>query len=287
MGSKTMRRHTFAVVSILGILLGVVAGAEAQPPAQTAEHDYVVGSQDVLSITVFNELSLSGRFPVESDGSITFPLLGRVPVAGKTLRAIQEDLTKRLAAGYLVNPQVAIQVEQFRSQSIFVVGEVRQPGKHTISGNMTLLEALSQAGGLTASAGTEVVVRRPKDPAATAGPVDPSDDSRSDVIARVNLEDLQSGQVVNVAIRDGDTIFVPKAEMFFVTGYVRSPGSYVWEKGMTVLKAISLAGGITERGSSGRVRIIRIVKGERKEIRVQMTDLVLPNDTVDVPQRYF
>jgi len=282
-----MRRHTFTAVFILGILLGVVVGAQTQPPVQPAEHDYVVGAQDVLSITVFNELSLSGRFTVESDGSITYPLLGRVPVAGKTLRAIQEDLAKRLAAGYLVNPQVTIQVEQFRSQSIFVVGEVRQPGKHTISGNMTLLEALSQAGGTTASAGTEVVVRRPKDPGAPAGPVDPADDSRSDVVARVNLEDLQSGQVVNVAIRDGDTIFVPKAEMFFVTGYVRSPGSYVWEKGMTVLKAISLAGGITERGSSGRVRIIRIVKSERKEIRVQMTDLVLPNDTVDVPQRYF
>jgi polysaccharide export outer membrane protein len=282
-----MRRHTLAIVFlVLGILSGVAARAGAQPPAQASEHDYVVGPQDVLNITVFNEQTLSGRFTVESDGSLTYPLVGRVPVAGKTLRAIQEDLIKRLAAGYLVNPQVAVQVEQFRSQSIFIVGEVRQPGKHTISGNMTLLEALSQAGGMTASAGTEVVVRRPKGVAA-AGPVDPADDSRSDVIARVNLEDLQSGKATNVSIRDGDTIFVPKAEMFFVTGYVRSPGSYVWEKGMTVLKAISLAGGITERGSSGRVRIIRIMKGERKEIRVQMTDLVLPNDTVDVPQRYF
>jgi polysaccharide export outer membrane protein len=182
---------------------------------------------------------------------------------------------------------VAVQVEQYRSQSIFVVGEVRQPGKHTISGRMTLLEALSQAGGTTASAGTEIVVRRPKDAGAPVGPVDPADDSRSDVIARVNLDDLQSGRAANVGIQDGDTVFVPKAEMFFVTGYVRSPGSYVWEKGMTVLRAISLAGGVTERGSSGRVRIIRIVKGDRKEIRVQMTDLVLPNDTIEVPQRYF
>jgi polysaccharide export outer membrane protein len=68
---------------------------------------------------------------------------------------------------------------------------------------------------------------------------------------------------------------------------VRSPGSYVWEKGMTVLKAISLAGGVSERGSSGRVRIIRIVNGEQKRIDVKMTDPVLPNDTIEVPQRYF
>jgi polysaccharide export outer membrane protein len=277
--TRTHRSLTLAL-----LMLAASGLAVAQPTPAT---DYVVGPQDVLSITVFNESALSGRFTVESDGSINYPLVGRVPVAGKTLRAIQEDLTRRLAAGYLVNPQVTILVEQYRSQSIFVVGEVREPGKHTIPGNMTLLEALSEAGGTTATAGTEVIVRRPKDPKAASGPVDPADDSRSDVVGRVNLEDLQSGRTPNVTILDGDTLFVPKAEMFFVTGYVRSPGSYVWEKGMTVLKAISLAGGVTERGSSGRVRIIRIVDGEQKRLDVKMTDPVLPNDTIDVPQRYF
>ncbi len=271
---------------LTAIGLGIVGGAAAQPAAVVT--DYIIGPQDVLSITVFNEPALSGRFTVESDGSVNYPLVGRVPVAGKTLRALQEDLTKRLSAGLLVNPQVTILVEQYRSQSIFVVGEVRQPGKHTISGNMSLLEALSQAGGTTTTAGTEVIVRRPKDPSSTAGPVDPSDDSRSDIVARVNLEDLQSGRAANVTIQDGDTIFVPKAELFFVTGHVRNPSSYVWEKGMTVQKAISLAGGITERGARGRIKIIRIVNGERKEIKVKsMTDLVLPNDTIEVPQRYF
>ncbi len=249
--------------------------------------DYQVGPQDVLSVTVFNEPALSGRFTVESDGTINYPLIGRVAVAGKTLRAIQEELTRRLAAGYLVNPQVTVLVEQYRSQSIFVMGEVRQPGKHIITGTLSLLEALSQAGGPTGAAGTEVIVRRPKDPDAPPGPVDPTDDTRSDVVARVSLQDVQSGRAAHVTIRDGDTIFVPKAEMFFVTGHVRSPGSYVWEKGMTVLKAISLAGGITERGARNRIRIIRIVNGQRKEIRVGMTDPVLPNDTIEVPQRYF
>jgi polysaccharide export outer membrane protein len=269
---------------VLALLLSTPAGVGAQPSVNT---DYVVGPHDVLSVTVFNEPTLSGLFTVESDGSITYPLVGRVPVAGKTLRTIQEEVTKRLSAGYLVNPQVTILVEQYRSQSIFVVGEVRQPGKHTISGNLTLLEAISQAGGATAAAGTEVIVRRPKGAIPPVGPVDPADDTRSETIARVNLEDLQSGRAVNVAIQDGDTIFVPKAEVFFVTGYVRSPGSYVWQEDMTVLKAISLAGGITERGAPGRIKIVRIVNGVRKEIKVSMTDLVLPNDTVDVPQRYF
>lgn len=262
--------------------IGVSTGAQ---PAVVA--DYVVGPQDVLSITVFNEPSMTGRFTVESDGHITFPLLGRVPVAGKTLRVIQDDLTRRLGSDLLVDPQVTVIVEQFRSQSIFVVGEVRQPGKHTISGAMTLIEALSKAGGTTDSAGTELIVRRPKDPAAAPGPVDPADDSQSDVIARVSLEDLQSGRAANATIRDGDTIYVPKAEKFFVNGHVRNPGSYGWEEGMTVLKAISMAGGITERGARNRIRIIRIVNGRQRKIDVQMTDLVRPNDTIEVPQRYF
>jgi polysaccharide biosynthesis/export protein len=277
-----MRTHTSILIVGLLLLTGGTAAAQPVPVS-----DYVVGPQDVLMISVFNEATLSGRYTVETDGSITFPMLGRVPVGGKTLRAIQDDLNARLGADLLVNPQVTVVVEQFRSQSIFVMGEVRQQGKHTISGTMSLLEALSQAGGTTASAGTEVLVRRPKDPSATAGPVDPADDRQSDIIARVNLQDLQSGRAPNVAIRDGDTLFVPKAEMFFVTGQVRSAGSYVWEKGMTVLKAISLAGGINERGARNRIKIIRIVGGEQKKIDVKMTDLVLPNDTVEVPQRYF
>lgn len=269
------------------IAFAVVIAASVAAAAQAPTTDYVVGPQDVLMITVFNEPTLTGRFTVEADGTINYPLVGRVQVGGKTLRAIQEDLTSRLGANYLRNPQVTILVDQFRSQSIFVLGEVRQPGKHVISGNLTLLEALSQAGGPTTSAGTEVVVRRPKNPAATAGPIDPTDDTTSEVVARVSLEDLQSGRAPSVAIRDGDNIFVPKAETFFVTGYVRSPGPYVWEEGMTVLIALSKAGGITERGARNRVKIIRIVDGERREIRVEMTDLVRPNDTVEVPQRYF
>jgi len=273
---------TRLIAFAVGIALLAPAAAAQTPPT-----DYVVGPEDVLMITVFNEPTLSGRFTVEADGTFNYPLVGRVKVGGKTLRAIQEDLTSRLGTSYLRNPQVTILVDQFRSQSIFVLGEVRQPGKHVISGNLTLLEALSQAGGPTTSAGTEVVVRRPKNPLATAGPIDPTDDTTSEVVARVSLEDLQSGRAPNVAIRDGDNIFVPKAETFFVTGHVRSPGPYVWEEGMTVLIALSKAGGITERGARNRVKIIRIVGGERKEIKVEMTDLVQPNDTIDVPQRYF
>jgi polysaccharide export outer membrane protein len=100
------------------------------------------------------------------------------------------------------------------------------------------------------------------------------------------MREIESGRMsTNVPIRDGDTIFVPKAERFFVVGLVRNPGSYALEPNMTVLQALSLAGGVTERGSSRRLRITRVVNGKRTDLDAKATDLVLPGDTITVRQR--
>ena len=88
-----------------------------------------------------------------------------------------------------------------------------------------------------------------------------------------------------MTIRDGDTIFVPKAERFFVIGLVRNAGSYVLERNMTVLQAISTAGGVIERGSNSRLRIVRVVDDKRKEFDAKPTDIVQPGDTIVVRQR--
>jgi polysaccharide biosynthesis/export protein len=91
----------------------------------------------------------------------------------------------------------------------------------------------------------------------------------------------------NVALRDGDTIFVPKAESVYVYGQVRSPGAYALQQSQTtVLQALSLAGGATDRGAVNRVRIVRIVNGEKVELKVKLSDLVRPGDTLIVPERY-
>ena len=105
-------------------------------------------------------------------------------------------------------------------------------------------------------------------------------------VQRVNLHEIESGRLSrNVIIRDGDTIFVPKAERFFVTGFVRTPGSYTLEPNMTVLQAISMAGGVTERGSGRRLKVTRVVNGERKELDAKPTDGVQAGDTITVRQR--
>lgn len=269
---------------MLATLLATSLLVAVQVPGATGEAArYVVGPEDVLLVTVFSEPQLSGKFRVEADGQFGYPFLGRIQAAGTTAAEIAEVLTRRLSDGYLRNPQVTVDVDQFRSQSVFVMGEVRSPGRYTLSGQVTLLEALAQAGSATAAAGAEVLILHPKE-AARNMPAQPGDGDAD--IERINLRDIESGKLSqNVALHDGDTVFVPRAERFYVTGFVRNPGYYVLEPHMTVLQAISTAGGVTERGSNRRVRITRIVDNERREFDAQLTDIVQPGDTINVRQR--
>ena len=272
------------MTQLLVVLLLVAAPAPAQTPS-TAEHkDYVVGAQDVLKVTVFDEPQLSGTFRVDVDGAFTYPFLGRIKAVGQNLRSIEAELARLLADGYVRRPQVAIEVEQYRSRSIFVVGEVRSPGKYALSGEMTLIEAIAQAGSTTQAAGTELLILHSADPAREEQ-AEPGATPESRTM-RINLTDLQSGKILNnVMLREGDTIFVPKAERFFVTGHVRSAGAYTYERGMTVLQAISLAGGLSEKGSDRGIKVVRVVNGQKKEIRVKLSDVIQPNDTLMIRQR--
>src|SRR5581483_4737810 len=101
-------------------------------PAEAANNDYKVGPQDLLNITVFGESGLSGKFRVDGDGSFSFQYLGRVKADGLSVTEIAEVLRKRLADGYLRNPQVSVEIEQYHSQNVYVLGEVRAPNKYSL-----------------------------------------------------------------------------------------------------------------------------------------------------------
>ncbi len=250
-------------------------------------NDYVVGAQDVLTIQVFDQADLGGKYSVETDGSISFPLIGRIKISGLTLRDVERLLKKELSNGFFKNPQVSVAVEQYRSQRIFVVGEVRNPGTYALTGDMTLIEALARAGSTNPTASGEAVIVRPKPGKETVGPIMPETEDSSDVV-RIDIRQLQEGRLSqNLALRDGDTIFVPKAEALYVFGQVKNPGAYAVQKDTTVLQALSLAGGVTDRGATGRIRIVRIVNGKRVELKAKLTDRVQPGDTIIVPERFF
>lgn len=276
----------FDMSSLLVTLLLLAQAAQPTAP-HTTSRDYAIGPRDVLSITVFGEPDVSGRYIVDSAGTLDFRWIGRLKVGGLTLRALEDLLVKRLSDGYLVSPQVSVEVEQYRSQSVYVMGEVRNPGAVSITGDLHLLDVLGKAGSLTPSAGSVITISRPRGTRTTDGPLLPGASADVETI-RVNVKDLQSGKAgQDLTLRDGDTIYVPKAATYYVTGYVRSPGPYTLDGDTTVLQALSLAGGVTERGASNRVRITRIVNGKTKEIHPKMTDLVQPGDTLYVPQRFF
>jgi len=298
--------RTISTIAVFVFVLPVVSLASGQTPAPPASAlstfpsatsqsltnrprgSYVIGSQDVLAIAVWDQADLSGKFTVETDGSFTFPLIGRIAAAGLTLRDLEAELRKRLTDGYFKNPQISVTVEQYRSQRIFVIGEVRVPGAYPLTGDMTLIEALARAGSTTIDATEEAVISRPPAGKVATAPVLPNQDQAAEVI-RVNIRDLQSGKPSqNVVLQDGDTIYVPRAETIYVSGQVKSPGAYPLKSlDTTVLQALSLAGGITDRGSTNRIKIVRIVDGQKKELNAKLGDPVKPGDTIIVRERFF
>jgi len=270
-------------------------GPQEQPPQppqtkpEAAKPDaapsrYVLGPQDQLRITVFDEPELTNSYRIDADGFITFPLINRVAAGGLTPAELQDRIRSLLASGYLKNPTVRIEIEQYKSQYVIVGGEVRAPGKIPMTGTMTLPEALAAADSPTAAASTEVIVTHAKRP--NTDGTTPDKDPES---LHVNLKQLQLGVAgQDVALQDGDTIFVPKAQTFYINGLVRNSGQFIWEPGLTVQQAIALAGGLTERGSDRRIRVDRrMPDGAIKEISVDLNGLVQPNDTLKISQRIF
>ena len=287
----------FSLLALAVLLAGQVAApAQAPDPAKPAPTPqgaasfsaiYQIGATDVLGIKVFGEDNLSNNYTVDSDGSITFPLIGRIQVAGKTTREIEEHVTKLLAPDYIRRAQVSVEIATYRSRSIYVIGEVRNPGRYSIQGPQTLLEVIAHAGSTTPTASNTIIIQRYKEgiAAAVSAPALPGDTGSAEVM-RVSLEDLREGRLTaNILLQDNDTIIVPPAERFYVDGFVKQPGSFVLRPGMTVRQAITEAGGISERGSTRGIKIIRKVKDKEVELDAKLSDLVRPNDTIRVRQR--
>jgi polysaccharide export outer membrane protein len=285
MGRKNNCVSSGLLLATLAVFISMGDRSLAQTGGDSPVTDYRVGSQDVLTITSYDQADLSGKFTVEADGTFTFPLIGRVKAGGLTLRALEDSLKTRLKdEGFFRNPQVTVSVETYRSQKIYVIGEVRSPGSYPLSGDMSLVEAIARAGSTLPSASGEAIIVH-----ATPGATGPSAPSRGENTETVDLRALQNGAAtLNIVLRDGDTISVLRAESVYVLGQVKNPNAYaLQQKNTTVLQALSLAGGVTDRGSMSRIKLTRIVKGDKKEFKVKLTDIVQPGDTISVGDRLF
>jgi polysaccharide export outer membrane protein len=295
----TIMKLPFSLIIALGLLSAATpSGAQPaapQSPTRVQKNDargdaatYVIGPDDILSIYVFDEpdLNQTQKYRVDSDGMVTFPLVGRVGAAGLTLREFQDRLIARLAEGYIKNPQLRVDVDSYKSQYVYVSGEVRTPTKVPMSGpTISLIDALTMAGSPTAQASNELIVVHPKK--ARPGQQTSPDDADA-VRTKVNIKDLEIGKAgLDIQLQAGDTVFVPKAQMIYITGMVKNTGTFVLDPGMNVQQALALAGGLTDRGSDRRISISRMVDNTLVTIKAKLTDIVQPGDTILVGQRLF
>jgi len=252
--------------------------------------DYEIGRQDLLDIKVFDIDELNQTVRVADDGSITMPLLGRIVAAGRTKSELQALIAELLEDGFVRDPQVTVFVREYESKKVAVTGAVRKPGSYEMLGRKTILEMLSQAGGLDGDLGKEIVIfRRHGSQPTRRIPVD--------------LERLvySADPALNLAIEPGDIIYVPTVEKvrIFVSGAVRNPDLYEVprEEPVTVLKAVTLAGGTTDRAAEKRVQVIRTnADGQRVTIEVNLKrvkrgkaedPILQKDDLVLVPESFF
>lgn len=241
--------------------------------------DYVVGEGDVLKITVYDHDDLTTIARVSGEGFITFPLIGEVDVKGLTLQQISQKISNLLADGYIVNPQVNIFIQEFRSKKAFIMGEVNKPGLYVLPGQTTLLALLSEAGGLTKNAGDKAIIKRKNNPS-----------DKEESVITVDLKKLieKGDTTLDIQIMEGDSIYITKAGLFYVTGEVKKPDAYKYEEGTTVIKAITMGGGFTDKAARGRVKIIRKINGKEEVLeKVKMDEPIMPDDVIVVPESFF
>jgi polysaccharide export outer membrane protein len=261
------------------MILAMMFVAVFNLPVCASDTDYQVGSGDVLKVSIYDHTDMTTVARVDSDGNILIPLAGSIHVGGMTTAQASREIADKLDGDYIVNPQVSIFVEEFRSKKVVIIGAVVRPGLYELSGPTTLLELISKAGGLSNGAGQIATIRRPA--TESGGP---------EKTLTLNLDELiDSKQTTpDVEIYDGDTVTVAKAGVVYVTGQVNRPSSYSLEPGTNVIKAIIMAGGFTQLASQGKVRIIRKIDGKEQVLeKVSMHEVLFPEDVIVVPESFF
>lgn len=261
-------------------------GGVLDPTILTPEpaSEYVIGVNDLLQVSVYGYTDLAAAQAVRPDGKIAFPLIGSVQASGLTPERLQEEIAARLAE-FVRQPRVTVIVAEYNSRRVISVGELNIPGIVPFGAEMSLVEGISLAGGLTANADLQgaMVVRNGK-------------------ILPVNFERLlrQGDFAHNVMLRPNDVILVPNvsARRIFVLGAVRDPQVVTAKFDVSLIEAIALAGGLTRDAEQKNILVVRGGLSEPDLIAVDLRDIaekgdasknlsLVPGDLVYVPRSTF
>lgn len=262
-----------AIVVALTLIVG--SGVAAQEPA------YRIGPDDVLTISVWDNRDVDHTVSVRPDGKISLPLLGELEAGGLTVAELIGKLNDQFGKS-IKGAQATVIVKEIRSRPVFFVGGVGRPGPMQLTQPLSLLQGVSLAGGLAPVADQEgaFVLR--------AGKSIP-----------VNFTLMMKGDVSqNLQLQPGDTVVVPIAEAVFLQGEVKAPGAVKFTKDLTIVKAITQAGGFTPLAAPKRVTLLRGDAGKKQNVRVNVDEMISdpqsapdmplqPNDIIIIPQRLF
>ncbi|MFH1981097.1 MAG: polysaccharide biosynthesis/export family protein [Pseudomonadota bacterium] len=260
--------------------------------------EYVVGGLDVLNIVVYEEPDLTReKVRVSADGFVSLPMIGQIRVADLTTSEVGELISIKLAQGqYLLNAHVSILVTEYNSKRVLVLGKVNNPGSYALQAQEKVLDVLSRSGGLKvddkAGAGQRGVIIRTENY---------NKENERKIAVSFDLRSLLQGkdQTGNIYLMDQDVVYIPRAEHFYIMGEVKNPGSYpLSEDEITLVEAISMAGGFSNIAARNKTRIIRVEDGVEKilEVKVDLiTDvgkkrrdvIIRPNDVIVVPESFF
>jgi polysaccharide export outer membrane protein len=290
------------IMKVLRLLLGLQVvmllnlgwfwPAAGAAPGAAPKDEYRLGPEDEIEIRVWNHDDLTRRVRVGLNGAISYPFIGEVRAQGLTLLELQKDLESKLGPRFIVDPHVSINVLEYKSQKFFVVGNVQKPGTYPLTKPIKVVEAISLAGGVlsgtaskSASGGVAVIVRAQPGEKSDQPRMPEQSSERQKVVVSLTAA-LAGDPAHNLEIKAGDTIYVPQL-VYYVTGEVKSPGRFPYEENMTVLMAVTTAGGFTDKASRRSIKTIREQGGHKEEIKVKMDDLIRPGDTIVVPESWF
>jgi polysaccharide export outer membrane protein len=237
-----------------------------------------VGDGDVLDINVYENDDISSTVRVSANDTIRVPLIGEIDVASLTVSQVASKIEALLADGYLVNPQVDVFVKEYRSKKVIILGQVNNPGLYELRGKTTFLEFISTAGGLTQDAGNSASIKRKTIDA----------DETDNIVIDLNRLIKKGDTSLNIQVRDGDSVYISKADVYYVSGEVNKPGYYKLEDEVTVIKAITTAGGFSKIAAKSKVKVNRVIEGRQQVLENVTMDMpVLPNDVIIVPESFF
>lgn len=271
-------RTSFVSALLLSAILAFTGPAAAQqapatptPVAAAAsgagQAEYVVGPDDVIEIEVVGQPDRT-RAHVYADGTIQMNLLGKVMVSGRTTRQIGDEVAQALKAGaFYANPTVNVEVVSFASRYVTVLGDVASPGLVPINKPYRLSEILAKVGGVHPTAADYLVVR-----------------SEGGAEKRYPIQALATGDLSqDPYVAAGDKIYSPVAEVFYISGQIRTPGSYPLQSNLTIRQAIAKSGGLTESGTD---RGVEVTRGGKKT-KLDAGAKVEPGDVIVIRERLF